>query len=290
MKAWFVSNGYYRSEAYSYVAEAFGKACARRGVEMTALRSNEISYIIKKGEIRFDCPLPDFVIFWDKDLPLAYSLEKLGVRVYNSPKAIEICDDKIKTACALAENGVPMPDTVFAPMSYPGVGGVDPDFLGRVEKALGYPMVVKEACGSLGRQVYLAKDRSELEKLRLGLMCSRHLYQKFVSAGAGRDVRVIVVGGRAVAHMVRENKTDFRANIELGGKAVRAEIPPSFVKLAEKAASVLRLDYAGVDLLFGEDGPLVCEVNSNAFFRGLEGCAGVDVAEIYLGHILEDRR
>ncbi len=290
MKAWFILNGYYASEAYSYVAAAFARACERNGVKMTALTSSEVSYAIKGGKICFDKPLPDFVIFWDKDLPLAYSLEKLGIKVYNNPKAIEICDDKIKTACALANHGVPMPDTIFAPMAYPNAGSLDKNFLDRVEKTLGYPVVVKEACGSLGQQVYLAKNRDELERLRLKLIYLRHMYQKFVSSSYGKDVRVIVVGGKAAAYITRENKNDFRANIELGGVVTNDPVPPLFLKLAEKAASALALDYAGVDLLFGEDGPLVCEVNSNAFFKGLESSTSVDVAEMYLRHILEDRR
>lgn len=78
-------------------------------------------------------------------------------------------------------------------------------------------MVVKEAYGSFGAQVYLAKNRSELDALRNRLKYMPHLYQRYVKNSSGEDIRIIVVGGKAVAAMKRKNKGDFRANIELGG-------------------------------------------------------------------------
>lgn len=286
IKAWFISNGYFHSGSTEYVKAAFERACRRHGVALEVITSNKVPYKLYGGNFTLDLPKPDFVIFWDKDVALARSLELMGVRVFNSARAVAVCDDKIKTACALAGSGLEMPETIFAPTAFPGAEGLDKQFLDRVEASLGYPVVVKEASGSFGGQVYLAKDRDELEKLRQRLLCKPHLYQKFIATSEGKDARVIVVGGKAVANMVRINDKDFRANVELGGQAVYRELEPSYIEAAEKAARLIGLDYAGVDLLFGEEGPLVCEVNSNAFFRGIEGCVDIDVAEIYLRHIL----
>ena len=83
-------------------------------------------------------------------------------------------------------------------------------------------MVVKEAYGSFGAQVYLAKNRSELDALRNRLKYMPHLYQRYVKNSSGEDIRIIVVGGKAVAAMKRKNNGDFRANIELGKTLCRA--------------------------------------------------------------------
>ena len=91
--------------------------------------------------------------------------------------------------------------------------------------------------------------------------------------------------------MTRQNDKDFRANVELGGVAKYQPVSKDFVDVAEKCARVLGLDYAGVDLLIGNDGqPLVCEVNSNAYFKGMQSCFDIDVADVYLQHILKNFR
>ena len=90
------------------------------------------------------------------------------------------------------------------------------------------------------------------------------------------DVRVIVIGGVAVASMQRINENDFRSNVGQGGRCVKVELSPRFRQVAERCASILGLDYCGVDLLYGDDEePIVCEVNSNAFIGGIESATGV---------------
>ena len=124
--------------------------------------------------------------------------------------------------------------------------------------------------------------------LRKKLLHTSHLYQQFVSSSSGKDVRVIVVGGKAIASMVRQNQNDFRANVELGGIAKYMPVDDVFLRTAENCAKVLGLDYAGVDLLIDQNGlPLVCEVNSNAYFKGMQSCFDVDVADEYMQHILK---
>jgi ribosomal protein S6--L-glutamate ligase/gamma-F420-2:alpha-L-glutamate ligase len=74
---------------------------------------------------------------------------------------------------------------------------------------------------------------------------------------------------------------DFRSNVELGGSASAYQPSKEVIEICEKTAQVLGLDYCGIDVLFGEDGPLICEVNSNAFFGGMESATGVNVAKAY---------
>ena len=91
--------------------------------------------------------------------------------------------------------------------------------------------------------------------------------------------------------MRRRNDGDFRSNIELGGRGYPAEITKSYREISERAARLLSLDYCGIDLLEGEDGrPIVCEVNSNAFFNEAEKVTGVNIAGAYAAHIAREMK
>ena len=115
-----------------------------------------------------------------------------------------------------------------------------------------------------------------------------HLFQKFVSSSAGRDLRVIVIGGVVFAAMRRTSAGDFRSNLELGGRGEPLSPDARAAALCESVARRLGLDYCGVDLLFAEDGYTVCEVNSNAFFGGMERITGKNVAGAYAEYIIRE--
>ena len=116
-----------------------------------------------------------------------------------------------------------------------------------------------------------------------------HFYQKFVGT-KGKDIRVIVIGKRSVAGMRRiACEGEFRSNIELGGHGEKIELSKEYIAAAEQVAKHLNLDYCGVDLLEGET-PIVCEVNSNAFFEGLESVTGVNVAKKYAEYIVNEMK
>lgn len=289
MKGWIVYNGYYESESTAKVVDALCDRLLRLGAEVEKVPSNSLIFCYnEKGEIEFPSGLtkPDFAIFWDKDINLARLLEFLGIRLFNNCKGLEICDSKIHSAHALLGSGLKFPATIFHPMVYPVSTDLDCGFIDKVVDRLGLPVVVKESSGSFGMQVYLANDKDELILLRANLAHKQHLYQQFIENSKGTDMRVIVIGGKAVAAMKRVNEKDFRANLELGGNGSNVCPSPEFVFAAERVASLLKLDYCGVDLLFGEDGPIVCEVNSNAYFNGITVCSGVDIALEYARHII----
>lgn len=224
----------------------------------------------------------DFCVFFDKDKYAARALEK-RMRLFNRAAAIEVCDDKMLTCLAL--DGFPMPETIPSLLCYNAESPVSEKLLRSAEERLGFPMVVKECFGSLGKQVYLARTREELKELAERLKLKPHLYQKFISESAGKDLRVIVVGGKTVAAMKRISETDFRSNAELGGRGEPFNLNENARDLCEKIAKKLDLDYCGIDLLFGKEGYLVCEVNSNAFFHTIERVTGISVAAAYAAHI-----
>ena len=226
-----------------------------------------------------------YCIYFDKDKYIPRMLEARGLRLFNRAAAVEACDDKMLTCLALADSGIPVPETLAGLLCYYPNEPTRAETLKRVE-ALGYPLVVKECFGSLGKGVYLANNREELLEMIAKVKCKPHLFQKFIKESAGRDLRVIVVGGRAVGAMLRTGQ-DFRSNVGCGGGAEAAVLDGEARMIAEKAASTLKLDYCGVDLLYGKDGYVLCEVNSNAFFRTFERVTGINVARLYAEHIVK---
>lgn len=239
--------------------------------------------------------VPDFVLFWDKDIRLATALEYRGIPVFNGAKAIEICDDKSLTQLVLEQHHIPTPKTILGPKTYEGIGYHRLEFLKQAEQILGYPMVVKECFGSFGQQVYLVNCLEELEQRIQALSPKPFILQQFISYSKGRDVRLQVVGDQVVCSMYRySDNGDFRANLTNGGKMKQYEPTKEEKELALQCTKAIGLDFAGVDLLFGEDGhPLVCEVNSNAHIKSIYELTGVNAADCIMHHIkkkLEERR
>lgn len=312
LHAWLIISTFTTWKKFIQLYDWLIEAAERHNVELVPLRGTDISPSIDaygEGSIRewLDSGRrPDFVIFWDKDVTMCEYIEALGIRCMNTADAIEACDDKGKTFVRLAAKGVPQPKTFPVPLSFhkidwgwftgdtPGYESDDPDvekaseecarsamsFIEHVEGQIDYPMVVKSCVGSFGSGVYLANDRSEL-LAKLGELSDRRaIIQQFVASSRGTDVRVQVVGGRAVAAMRRTAKDgDFRANITNGGTAEGIEPTPEQAELAVRAAKALGLDFAGVDLLDFDGEPVVCEVNSNAHFVNLYNACGVNVAD-----------
>lgn len=262
----------FRAQTALYLA-----AAEKRSIDMT-VRTNAES--IDRGT--------DFVLFLSKDVRLARLLEQDGCRVFNSASSIALCDDKSLTYLRLRKAGLPMPETLLVPMTFFAADWSGNPFVETAAQTLGFPMVVKEACGSFGQQVWLVNDKTELVE-RLNASSPRTvLLQRFVSSSQGRDVRLQVVGREVVASMYRWSDTDFRANVSNGGSMKPYTPTDAQRALAVQACDALGLSFGGVDVLFGvDDEPLLCEVNSNAHIRNLLDCTGIDVAEHILAHICE---
>ena len=233
------------------------------------------------------CPEADFVLFLDKDVACARELELSGIRVFNSAQAIALCDDKAMTYLALRNSGLPMPKTLIAPMTFFKSDWSSNPFLQIAEEELGFPMIVKEACGSFGWQVWMVQSQEELALKLTECSPKRVVLQEYISSSHGKDVRINIVGGEPVAAMYRYSETDFRANISAGGK-MRPYVPSADqVYVATEACRCLGLDFGGVDLLFGDNGtPILCEVNSNAHIKNILDCTGINVAEHIIDYIL----
>lgn len=277
-----IVNRFLKSDKFDDIYSRLKESFERLGVRLSVCTNADLLHTVD-GNIDF-AEKPDFVLFWDKDISLAKALEMRGIKVFNSASAIEVCDDKSKMHLALSD--LPMPKTVITPMTFPNIGFTDTDFLDKVVSLLGFPIVVKECFGSFGAQVYLAKDKDELLGITKAYESVPLLFQEFISESSGRDVRINVVGDKVVTAMLRESKFgDFRSNITLGGTALPYSPTDEECSLALLATRKLGLDFAGVDILFGPDGPLLCEVNSNAHFKSTYDCTGVNLADFIAEHI-----
>ncbi len=292
MTGWLIVNEFLQSNKFNEIHSWLLEAARKQKLDMH-LKTNAQLLVDLSSEKKEDMyrlcgeSQPDFILFWDKDIRLASYLEQLKFPVFNSSQAIAACDDKSLTHLALMRAGIPMPRTIIAPKTFDNIGYTNMDFLTEAADRLGFPMVVKECFGSFGQQVYLAKDLKELTVFLGKTGAKPVLFQKFIASSAGKDIRLQVVGGKVIASMYRYSENgDFRANLTIGGKMKSYEPTKEQCRLAVQCCEVLGLDYAGVDLLFGEDHqPLVCEVNSNAHFKNIFDCTGVNAADAIITHI-----
>ncbi len=286
MRGLILTNAYSSLPSAINCAERIEEEFKNLGVETDTKRNDFFPFEIgEDGKLESRLDPYDFCVYLDKDRYVARMMEKSGLRLFNRAEAIELCDDKFLTQIALSDAGVPMPRTIPGLLCYDENEKVKTSVLDEAE-TLGYPLVAKAAYGSLGKKVYLINDRAELEKVADDLKTVPHLFQRYVASSRGRDIRVIVIGGKAAGAMRRFSENDFRSNIELGGKAESFEPDDSLRTISERVAETLNLDYCGVDVLEGEGGYTVCEANSNAFFTGFEKATGINVARLYAEHIL----
>ena len=225
-------------------------------------------------------PLPDFVFPYlaegDRNFfsfAIIRQLRQLGVPVFNSEDTIEMVGDKLHTHQILAQAEIPTQTTLL---------GKFPVNLDLVQETIGFPVVVKTRLGSNGSGVFLIEHPNAFSDLmRLIEETNPNIqliFQQFVAASRGRDLRLFVVKGQVIAAMERRAKEgDFKANYSTGGSVHAFEPDEEAVKLAIKTTEVLDIDVAGVDLLFTENGYTICEANTFPGFKGLEAATGENI-------------
>ena len=165
----------------------------------------------------------------------------------------------------MAMNGLPMPTTAFASSPH------DTDDL--IAMVGGPPLIVKLLQSSQGNGVVLAENKKSAQSVIDAFRNAEanFLVQQFVADAAGQDIRCIVLDGKIIATMRRQAPSDdFRANLHKGGSAHEVKITSEERKIAVRAAKVMGLKFAGVDLLRSAAGPLLLEVNSSPGLEGVE--------------------
>lgn len=285
LQGWLVVNRFLHSSKFTELYDWLLRAADDNGIELKLFHNDELLIDLQDEPEKW--VLPAFCLFWDKDIRLAEYLEHRGIRLFNSARAIELCDDKGRTHLALATSGLAQPRTIIAPMTFANIGYTDYSFIDDVMARLGLPLVIKHTVGSFGGQVFLARNREQMVEIISRSKGAGFLFQQYIDAGKGSDLRLQVVGGKVIGAMRRSAlEGEFRANLTLGGSMEKWIPDQKQIDLAVAACICLNLDFAGVDLLIDSDGqPLVCEVNSNAHFKTLFECIGVDTADAIMKHI-----
>lgn len=258
------------------------------GIDLKVFVNNGTLSVIKNNEIFINLPKCDFVLYFDKDIYLARLLEKAGYRLFNRADFIKLCDDKMLTFIRCANEGIRMPKTLSGPLVYTDLNESNFAFLDKVIDELGFPMVVKKVYGSLGEGVYLIKDKDELVDLYKDIARNPIIFQEYIKSSFGQSIRVLIVNGKVFGSFIRKNNYDFRSNFGDNASSRQLENPAKYEQFAQNIADKLNIDYAGIDLLVLDDGePILCEINSNAFFEEFEKVTGKNVAKAILLMIKE---
>ncbi|MCW8825284.1 MAG: 30S ribosomal protein S6--L-glutamate ligase [Gammaproteobacteria bacterium] len=206
--------------------------------------------------------------------------EMMGVFPANESVAISRSRDKLRSLQLLSRDNVGMPKTGFA--NSPG------DIQDLIKMVGGAPLVIKLLEGTQGIGVVLAETKKAAESVIEAFMGlnANILIQEFIKEAGGADIRCFVIGNRVVAAMQRQGaEGEFRSNLHRGGTASLIKITPQERATAIKAAKVMGLNVAGVDLLRSDRGPLVMEVNSSPGLEGIEQATEKDVAGMIIEFI-----
>ncbi|HEX7045982.1 MAG TPA: 30S ribosomal protein S6--L-glutamate ligase [Gammaproteobacteria bacterium] len=238
-----------------------------------AAHNPEIHYKGAKLE-HFDAVIPRIgasVTFYATSILRQF--EMMGVFPLNESVAISRSKDKLRSLQLLSRKGIGMPATGFAH---------SPDDTQDLLKLVGgTPVVIKLLEGTQGVGVVLAETRKAAESVIDAFrgLNAHFLVQEFIKEAGGTDIRCFVIGEKVVASMKRTAKEgEFRSNLHRGGSAEMIRITPEERRTAVRAAKIMGLNVAGVDILRSDKGPLIMEVNSSPGLEGIETTTGKDIA------------
>ena len=270
-----------------YERERFIQEAAIYDIDFSVVFADEIDLIVSRDDrksIRF-CndivALPDSVLARTGsgtgyfNLSVLRQFERLNVPTIPNSQSIEASKDKMYANQILAQAGLPIPKTMLT--RFPCKAEL-------VEKQVGFPCVIKVVTGSHGAGVYLCETPKQFEDLSELISSldfkNSMIVQEYIKESEGRDLRVIVIGGRVVGAMQRKS-TDgsFKANISRGGQGEAYDVDDELEMLSIQVAKTLDLDVAGVDLLFSGDGYRICEANSSPGFKGFEKALGINIPQ-----------
>ena len=223
--------------------------------------------------------LPDFAIIRTYDSIVTRFFEHCGVQVINSSRSMELCKNKMLTHEILTACGIPTPQTLYSPQGHYDYEKLCGEF-GKSE------FIVKRIDGAKGEDVYLIKSPEELESA-VRSCAGNCICQKFIQSSYGRDVRMWVLDGEVIGSVLRQSDNSFISNYSQGGHARQFVPPAEAVQLAVQSANALGVRFSGIDLLFGDNGFIVNEVNGNAGFRTLSLVGNNSLPHRLFNHLRE---
>lgn len=206
--------------------------------------------------------------------------EQMDVYTPNTSNGISNSRDKLRATQILSRHDIGIPATTFVRNR----GDVE----AAIERLGGAPVVIKLLEGTQGIGVILAPDNRVAAAVIETLQSTENnvLLQRFIAESKGRDIRALVIGDRVVAAMRRVAQGDeFRSNVHRGGSVESVDLDPEYERTAVQAAQIMGLRVAGVDMLEGDDGPLVMEVNSSPGLEGIEHATSLDIAGAIVDYV-----
>jgi RimK family alpha-L-glutamate ligase len=270
-----------------YERERFIEEAEKQGIDFSLVYADELDLIVSRDDrksIRYQnsiVSLPDVLLARTGsgtgyfNLSVLRQFERLNVPTIPNSSSIEASKDKMYANQILAQAGLPIPKTMLT--RFPCKSEL-------VENVVGFPCVLKVITGSHGAGVYLCETPKQFEDLSELISSldfkNSMIVQEYVKHSEGRDLRVIVIGGRVIGAMLRKS-TDgsFKANISRGGEGVAFDVDEEMEILAIQTAKTLDLDIAGIDLLFHTDGYKICEANSSPGFKGFEAALDINIPQ-----------
>jgi ribosomal protein S6--L-glutamate ligase len=269
----------------------------KRIMEAGRLRGHEMVFLnVQQAYMKFDAKEPQIryrggnvIDAFDAIIPrikpsvtfyacaLIRQFDAMGTYCLNSADAITQSRDKLQATQLFAKNDIHIPITGFANSPL--------DTKDLIKMVNGAPLIIKLLESTQGKGVVLAETSKAAESVinAFKSVKTNILVQEFIKEANGQDIRCFVVNGKVVASMQRQaEKGEFRANIHQGGSASKIKVTLEERKLAVKAAKILGLPIAGVDIIRSNKGPLLLEVNSSPGLEGIEAATGLDIANIMI--------
>lgn len=276
-----------------YSTRRLKEACKKRGHTVRILDPMDLSINVEEGYPnilyrnrkleRFDAVIPRIgasITFFGT--AVVRQFEQMGVFCLNSSVGISTSRDKLRSIQLLARHQLGIPHTIFVKKG--------PGILPAIEALGGAPVVIKLLEGTQGIGVILADTNKVAESIVETLQSTKQnvLIQQYMAESKGCDIRVIVAGNKVIAAMRRVAKEgEFRSNVHRGGRVEAIALDERYARTALRAAQILGLNVAGVDLLEGKNGPIIMEVNSSPGLEGIERATSVDVADAMIEFLEE---
>jgi ribosomal protein S6--L-glutamate ligase len=274
-----------------YSTRRLREAAVQRGHNVKVLNTLKFAIDLEQGEpdlyfrqkqlSQFDAVLPRIgasITYYGT--AVVRQFEQMDVFCANSSAGISNSRDKLRSLQILSRHHIGIPQTTFVRDKK--------DVLPAINRIGGAPVIIKLLEGTQGIGVLLAENIKSAEAIIELLQSQKQnvLVQKFVAESKGRDIRAFVVGDRVVAAMRRVAQgQEFRSNVHRGGKTESVTLDELYSETAVRAAQIMGLRVAVVDLLESKDGPLILEVNSSPGLEGIEKCTQLDVAGAVVDYI-----
>lgn len=264
----------YNKMTGSYTCYRFLEEAKQLGIELTILGVEDTTY--QDGNYYNNGLLEprDFLINRCKEVP--FDTTKLATSSYNQTTSFHYYNNKYHQIEALKDSGLAIPIYHY---------GTNTNYE-EVCNKLGSPFILKGLESSMGREIYLIETKEQF----LSLENKQYLMEQYIQTSYGKDLRVYVVNKQIVACMKRQASQGFKANVALGATTTAYPITKEIQSFVATIDEYIELDYYGLDLLFGEDGFIFCELNVMAGIQGIEQATGINLAKRILEHIIESKK